>query len=174
MRITTLSFAITITAAGLAATPAAAGELAVSVEIPRLRVAEYHKPYVAIWIEDGAGKVVANLNVWYQVDNAKNEGPKWLADMRTWWRRAGRTLKVPANGVTGPTRPPGAHRVAFTEGRGPLPRLAPGQYKLNVEAAREVGGRELVSIPFEAGAGAKSASARGSTELGAVSLTYKP
>ena len=31
--------------------PAMAADLAVTVEIPRLSVAEYHKPYVAIWVE---------------------------------------------------------------------------------------------------------------------------
>ena len=43
------------TAAALAA-PAAAQSIDVTVNIPRLKVAEYHRPYVAIWIEPAAGK----------------------------------------------------------------------------------------------------------------------
>ena len=89
----TLVFAAT----GLIATPAMAGELTVTVEIPRLKVAEYHKPYVAIWIETADGKAVSNLDVWYDIDlKGKEAGTKWLPDLRTWWRKSGRTLAMPA------------------------------------------------------------------------------
>ena len=55
-----------------------------------------------------------------------------------------------------------------------LGALKPGNYALVVEAAREEGGRELVSLPFTwNGAGAK-ASAAGKTELGAISAIIKP
>ena len=40
-----------VTALGAAAGPALAQTMDVTVTIPRLSVAEYHKPYVAIWIE---------------------------------------------------------------------------------------------------------------------------
>jgi len=44
-----------------------------------------------------------------------------------------------------------------------------------VEAAREVGGRELVSIPFTwPAAQATSLQAQGQTELGAITLQVKP
>ena len=33
--------------------PALAADLRVQVEIPQLDVAEYHRPYVALWIEQG-------------------------------------------------------------------------------------------------------------------------
>ena len=54
--------------------------------------------------------------------------------------------------------------------------VAPGQYTLAVEAAREVGGREVVRVPFTwpPKAGAKPAVATGATELGAISVTPKP
>lgn len=166
---------IIFAATGLIATPAAAGEMQVSLEIPRLKVAEYHNPYVAVWIEDEAGKVAANLDVWYDIDLRGEDGAKWLPDLRTWWRRSGRSLKLPVNGVSGPTQPPGRHDLSFTEGTRPLPRLAPGAYNLRVEAAREVGGRELVTIPFEWPPRAtKTAAAAGSKELGAVRLTIEP
>lgn len=166
---------IYLAAGGLIASPAAAGELTVTLDIPTLKVAEYHKPYVAIWIEDSAGKVAANLDVWYDVDLAKGEGKKWLPDMRTWWRKAGRTLQMPANGISGPTQGPGTHKVTFKEGTRPLGKLAPGAYTLRVEAAREVGGREMVSIPFQwPPKGSVAASAKGSSELGNVRLNAKP
>lgn len=166
---------LTIALSGLLATPAYAVTLDVSVEIPKLNVAEYHRPYVAIWVEGADQKVAANLAVWYQSkDTAEGHGTKWLPDLRQWWRKSGRTLSVPIDGVTGPTRPAGKHALSFTD-KQQLKGLAPGQYTLVVEAVREVGGRELLKIPFTWPAkAAETGSAQGSSELGAVSLTVSP
>lgn len=166
-----LSFGLT----GLIAAPALAADMEISIEIPKLDVAEYHRPYVAIWLERPDQSVAANLAVWYDVANKKNEGDKWLKDLRQWWRRAGRTLTVPADGVTSATRAPGAHATKFDDGHAALKSLAPGQYQLIVEAVREVGGREVVRIPLqwppEKG---MTLEAKGTHELGAVSLNVKP
>ena len=170
--VTTLSIALS----GLLAIPAYAAELNLSVEIPQLNVAEYHRPYVAIWLEGADQKAAANLSVWYQnKDTKEGHGTKWLPDLRQWWRKSGRTLKVPVDGVTGPTRPAGKHALKFTDKQPALATLAPGNYTLVVEAAREVGGRELVKIPFTWPTKApQSGKAEGSTELGAVTLAIKP
>ena len=80
---------------------AIAADLDLSIEIPRLKVAEYHRPYVAAWIERPDNSVAANLLVWYDVDMKNGEGTKWLKDIRQWWRRSGRTLKMPVDGVSG-------------------------------------------------------------------------
>ena len=155
--------------------PAFAAGLGVGVEIPRLDVAEYHRPYVAAWIERPDATVATTLAVWYDVKMKNAEGTKWLKDMRQWWRRTGRELEVPIDGVTGPTRPAGKHQMQFTEGTNPLAKLPAGEYKLVVEAAREVGGRELVTIPFTwPAAKANQLSAKGSTELGQITLDLKP
>ena len=155
--------------------PAIAGGLNVSVTVPQLQVAEYHKPYVAVWLEKAEGGVAANLSVWYDAKMKDGEGTKWLKDMRQWWRRTGRELTVPIDGVSAPTKPVGKHQLSFTEGSKALPKLAPGSYKLVIEAAREVGGRELVSVPFEwPPKQATSLTATGKEELGAISVTLKP
>ncbi|GAA3699297.1 DUF2271 domain-containing protein [Sphingomonas cynarae] len=148
--------------AGAISAPAAAGT--VSVTIPRLDVAEYHRPYVAIWLEPAGGGTARTLGVWYDVKKRGNEpGTKWLADLRAWWRKGGRSMAMPADGVSGATRAPGQYSI-------PLPAdLKPGQYVLNVEAARETGGRELVSVPLSV---PKSiARAAGKAELGAVTIS---
>jgi len=73
------------------------------------------------------------------------------------------------------TRPAGKHQIAVSEGSVALPKLAPGAYKLYVEAAREVGGREIVSLPFQwPPAKAEQSQVAGSSELGEVSLELKP
>ena len=56
-----------------------------------------------------------------------------------------------------------------------LAELLAGNYTLVVEAAREVGGRELLRIPFEwKGKAPSTGKAQGKEELGAVTLTAKP
>ncbi|BBD98203.1 DUF2271 domain-containing protein [Sphingobium amiense] len=159
-------------ALGAAATPAGAQTMTVSIGIPRLSVAEYHRPYVAIWVEK-EGAAPRTLSVWYDNDKKNGEGTKWLRDVRQWWRASGRTISFPADGVTGATRAPGDQKIAFTAGKGPLGALSPGNYTLLVEAAREVGGREVLRLPFvwppKPGA---TVNVKGSTELGAVALTF--
>lgn len=155
-----------------AAGGAGAADLSLNVEIPNLPVAEYHRPYVAIWIEAPDQTIAANLAVWYQL---RGDHTKWLPDLRQWWRRGGRDLKVPVDGLTGATRPVGQHLLKFDAASAPLARLAPGSYALVVEAVREVGGREAVRIPFEWPIkAAKRESVQGTKELGAVALTLNP
>ena len=158
---------VVITTAGLAvAAPAIAADLSVSVDIPRLNTASYHRPYVAVWIERPDQTAVRTLAVWYQqTRNSEGDGKDWLKDMRTWWRKGGRAMTLPADGVSGATRAPGTQTIRVPGAR--LNGLQPGQYNIVVEAARELGGRETVRVPFRWGA-ANSGQASGSTELGAV------
>jgi len=152
-----------------------AAELDITLEIPRMSVAEYHRPYVAVWLERPDHSVAANLAVWYDVDMKADEGSKWLKDMRQWWRRTGRTLTMPVDGVSGATRPVGQHQLRFNDASGPLKGLAPGEYQLIIEAAREVGGREVVSVPIQWPAKARQqVQAQGKTELGKISVAIKP
>lgn len=154
-----------------AALPVKAAEVRVDVQLPQLNVAEYHRPYVAIWVEDAEQNARANLAVWYQQrGNSEGAGTKWLPDLRQWWRRSGRNLSMPVDGVSGPTRPAGTHSLVFNERHPELGKLPAGDYTLVVEAAREVGGRELLRIPFK-WRNASTGSAQGSSELGRVSLT---
>ena len=154
--------------------PALAADLNVTIEVPKLNVAEYHKPYVAIWIENPADSAAAGtLAVWYDAKNREDNGTKWLKDMRQWWRKAGREMSFPADGVSGATRAPGPQKLVFSGAKGALKNLKPGQYNLVVEAAREVGGYEAVRVPFVWGKPGKPASAKGSAELGAVTVSVK-
>ena len=161
-----LPLILTTAVAAAVSGSAMAADLTVSVEIPRLSVAAYHRPYVAVWIERPDNTAVRTLSVWYEVSNV-TEGEDWLKDMRTWWRRGGRALSLPMDGVSSATKAPGRHAVTVPAAR--LRDLAAGDYVMVVEAAREQGGREAVRVPFRWGA-ANTARASGTTELGAVSV----
>ena len=104
------SLSTALAAPVLAAAPAT---MDVTINIPQLKVAEYHRPYVAIWVEK-AGAPAKTVAVWYDYDMKNNEGTKWLRDVRQWWRAAGRTMTFPANGITGATRAPGAQKISFS------------------------------------------------------------
>jgi hypothetical protein len=148
-----------------------AADLSVKFDLPQLNVAEYHKPYVAIWIERPDQSVAANLAVLYDVKKRNNGGAKWVKDLRTWWRKAGRDLELPMDGVSGATRAAGTQTLSFGPARTGLDKLPAGDYKLVIEAAREAGGREVVRVPFTWPAKGKLvASASGKEELGEVSL----
>lgn len=158
-----------------AALPAWAADLSVKVQIPTQNVAEYHRPYVAIWVEREDQSIATHLSVWYQTDAKKEDGAQWLKDLRQWWRRGGREQTLPIDGVTGATRPVGEHTVQFSGTGKQLRGLANGKYHLVVEAVREVGGRELLRVPFDWPATHKQQlTAQGKTELGAITLDFAP
>ncbi len=150
-----------------------AADLNIQIELPRLDVAEYHNPYVAVWLQT-PDKKIQNLSVWYQLESGgeqSEDGEEWLKDIRYWWRASGRSTDMPVDGVSGATRKPGTHQLSFTQGRAPLKKLTAGEYVLFVEAAREVGGRELVKIPFSWPVKEKTElRANGSKELGEVEV----
>jgi hypothetical protein len=128
---TTAPLSLTLAATATLATPAAAAGIDLTIHIPQLKVAEYHRPYVAMWIEQ-PGQPASTLAVWYDDDMKNNEGTKWLRDVRTWWRKSGRSMKFPAAGISGATRAPGPQKIGFTAGKGGLPNLKPGNYVLFV------------------------------------------
>jgi hypothetical protein len=155
--------------------PVHAAELGVKLEIPRLQVAEYHRPYTAVWVERADQGFAANLAVWYDLKKKDNEGTKWLKDVRQWWRKSGRELQMPVDGLSGATRAPGEHALVFNASQSALDKLPAGDYAVVVEAAREGGGRELVRVPFQwPPKAAQTAKAKGEHELGNVSVEVKP
>lgn len=169
MKPLTLAATLPLTALVLTgAAPLPSGDLTVSITLPRINSASYHRPYVAVWIERPDQTAVRTLSVWYDTGLPAGEGKDWLKDIRTWWRKDGRGLTLPADGVSGPTRAPGTQTVTIPAAR--LRDLPAGNYVLAVEAARELGGRELVRVPFRLGA-ANTASGTGETELGAVRVS---
>lgn len=73
------------------------------------------------------------------------------------------------------TRAPGEHKISVALDKLPVKDLAAGEYQLVVEAAREVGGRELLRIPFQWPVkSAQNLKSKGEHELGHIALDLKP
>lgn len=156
------------TAAVVLTDTALAASATVTIELPRIQASPYRKPYVAVWLEDATGKQVRMVSVFH--DQARI-GARWLPELRTWWRAGGRALNLPADGLSRPTQAPGRHTVTVNG----LEGLAPGRYSVVVEAVREKGGRDLVKVPFDWRPRARgTGSARGNSELGAVTVAVQP
>lgn len=155
------------------------GQSYLALTVPSIDVAEYHRPYVAVWLRNQDSGEIHNISVWYQLGRGgpagkggDDKGEQWLKDMRQWWRYSGRRLDMPVDGISGATRQPGDYQLAL---QSTLSTLAPGQYVLNVEAAREVGGREMLKIPFVLPVSkAAVLTAKGESELGEVALHLVP
>jgi len=159
----------------LASANAMAADLALKLDIPQLNVAEYHRPYVAAWLENSDQKVVSNLAVLYDVKKKDNAGSKWLKDMRQWWRKSGRDVQMPMDGVSGATRSPGEHTLTFPGAKDTLANLPAGEYTVLVEVAREAGGREVVKVPVAwPPKSAQNIPAKGKEEVGSVVVQLKP
>lgn len=162
------SLAFGLIAAGItAAPPALARSGSVTIEIPRVETRPYRNPYVAVWLEDENAAPVKMLAVFHDQSRI---GARWLPELRSWWRAGGRSMSLPADGVSGATRAPGRHMVEV----GGLDALAPGRYSVVVEAAREKGGRELLKVPFELKPGkVVAAKAAGQGELGQIAVSIR-
>ncbi|MDN4503759.1 DUF2271 domain-containing protein [Alteromonadaceae bacterium BrNp21-10] len=149
--------------------------LEVQMELPQMKVAEYHAPYVAMWLQGQDKRQLTNLALWYDHEMKNDEGQQWLKDIRQWWRRSGRSLSLPVDGITGATRTAGHHTLQFDDKQFAFSSLPAGEYQFFIEAVREVGGRELLSIPvtlpFEK---AQTFKASGNNELGQVQLVVMP
>ncbi|WP_026294645.1 PepSY-associated TM helix domain-containing protein [Salinimonas chungwhensis] len=156
-------------------TTASAAESELTVQIQRQDVAEYHNPYLAIWLADTRHQKLMNIKVLYDGRMANSKGEKWLKDLRLWWRRAGRFATLPIDGVSGATRPPGSFTVNLSPYMNQLTRFPAGDYFIFVEAARELGGRELVKIPLQLPFSSPVQLTRsGRQELGTITLKTEP
>ena len=131
-----------------------------------------HSPYVAVWIEDAAGKSVRTLQLNYQA----GKGDKWLPDLRRWYRAyqanpkpAGKDLVATLSAAT---RIPGTYNVVWDGNSDAGAPAANGVHFVCIESARENGPyqliREQVTIdgkPFE-----KALAAQGDLQNAVVTL----
>lgn len=153
---------------------ASSATLQLDIELPTYSDGNHHRPYVGAWIEKDK-KLVEHLFVWYKYDyKDKEKGLGWLKDLRQWWRKGGRKLDNPVDGLAGATRKPGKHSVTFDENSKVVKALKDGQdYVLRVEVVREDAGRELLNLPFTFNSAPVNVSDKGKVEVGTVALTIK-
>src|SRR3954462_2530045 len=120
-------------------------ELAVDFSIAQPNAGRYHRPYVAIWVEDAAGQPVRTLALWV---NNSGRGPRYIRELRRWFgaERSVETQGGPdlVSTISSATRLPGKYSVVWN-GRDDRGRpVQQGTYRLLIEAAREHGSYQLI------------------------------
>ncbi len=141
-----------------------AEQVQVKLTVPVLDVATYHRPYVAVWLETTQRKGVHTLAIWYEQDD-------WLKDLRQWWRKLGRKGEAHYDASTGATRKPGRYQIEWDGRDRQGNRVAPGEYYLLVEAAREAGGRDFLRQKIRLGDDkTQRYTLQGDVELGEVTI----
>lgn len=137
-------------------------KFSINYEIPALTVAEYRRPYAAIWISDDSGNAIRHLQL--LGDN------RWLRDLRWWWRKYGRTDDSLVDALAGATAKPGLYHLSW-DGRDLHGKhVSKGNYELHMEVVREHGEREAVVLPFVLNGQTTSAATKGAYEIGRVHL----
>lgn len=120
-------------------------ELAVDLEIATPQGFRYHRPYVAVWVEDANGRPVRTLSLWI---NNRGKGPRYIRELRRWLTvdrdvQAARGPDLVAT-VSSATRLPGQYAVSWNgrDDRGNV--VDQGTYRIMIEAAREHGSHQLM------------------------------
>ncbi|MEZ5139326.1 MAG: DUF2271 domain-containing protein [Acidimicrobiales bacterium] len=122
-------------------------------------------PFIAVWVEDAAGELVATLSVWYNPP----KGERWIHELSGWSSAASGT---DVDAVTGATRPAGSYTVAWDGTDLAGARAAPGTYTVWIEAAREHGPHSITSASIDLGTSGAEAAMPDADELSAASATY--
>ncbi|WP_164273487.1 DUF2271 domain-containing protein [Stenotrophomonas sp. B1-1] len=138
--------------------------LVVDYQIPQLAAERYFAPYLALWVTTADGTLVRQLLV-------LGTRSRYLQSLPQWWRRYGGDDLPAIQGIARPTRLPGEYSLAWDgrDDRGQT--VADGEYLLQVEAARQAGGHEFLSLPFTLKQGrAVDSQHRGQSEIGTLCL----
>jgi hypothetical protein len=150
----------------LACVSAHAGpRMRIELTVPAIDAEPYHRPFVAVWLETPERRAVTTLAIWYNDET-------WLKDLRQWWRKAGRSAGDEIDAVTGATPRPARHTIVWDGKDHSGETVPPGDYLLNIEAAREEGGRSYIRREVTLGE-SKVLNLPGEIEIGEVKVTIR-
>ena len=149
-------------------------ELAVALEIAPQQGYRYHRPDVAVWVEDANGKPVRTLSVWV---NTSGRGPRYIRELRRWFsmerdqQDAGGPDLITT--VSSATRLPGQYTVTWNgrDDRGGV--VDQGAYRVVIEAAREHGSYQLMQQDLTLGAKPVAADLGSNEEIGRARVEYR-
>lgn len=126
------------------------------------------RPFVAIWIEDAAGKVVRTVALW-----APMREQKYIPEMTSWFRKINGDWDLIAS-LSRATRAPGKYTInwdGLNDAGKPVPQ---GDYVINVEINREHGGHTTQKAAIKAGSEAATVDLKATSESEASAITYGP
>ena len=149
-------------------------ELKVDLEINQANEGRrYRRPYVAMWVEDKDGVQVKTLLLWVQT----GKGQRWIPDLKRWYR-GDRTRKA-AEGtdlvelVSEATRKPGQYSLVWKGTDNTEKLVAPGEYTVYIEVAREHGTYQIMQKKVTFGDKPFSEKFEANVEIKAASIEYR-
>jgi len=150
-------------------------ELVVKFELNKPDDEQYHRPYVAVWLENADNFPVRTAVLWIQTTQP---GPRWHRDLLRWFKND-RVRKLADEKnligvISGATRGPGEYKAVF-DGRDDSGKpLKPGKYTLYIEAAREHGTYQLIRHPLQLSAEPiAEARLKSNVEIKSASVEYR-
>lgn len=136
-------------------------ELLITLELARFE-GRSHRPFVAAWIQDEAGKPVRQLALWYNK-------PRWLHELREWYNLRAND----AASVTSATRSPGEYTLVWDGKDDSGQFVKQGKYTVMIEAAREHGSYQLIQQTMDFNGKVKQQPLTGNVEITAAALDYR-
>lgn len=142
----------------------------VTINLELMQQAGFAKrPFAAIWVEDAEKKTVKTIALWYNK-------PRWVPDMREWYRKNGETMKAnPASfsSITSATRSPGKYTLKWDGKDDAGNSLTAGTYTIYIEVVREHGGYDLLHQEVECKKKDQSYTLQGGREVSSALIEYK-
>lgn len=123
------------------------------------------RPYVAVWIENKDRQHVRTLALWVA-------RPRWLPDLRAWYRMSQAAGTDLVGTVSSATRTPGRYTLTWdgtSQDGKPVPV---GSYTVYIEAAREHGTYQLMKQEITIPGAARHFDLPGNAEITAASIDY--
>lgn len=122
-------------------------------------------PYIAVWVENSAGKLVKTVSLWH----LQNGQDRWLSELYRWY-----AASSGVDTVSGATRAAGSYTVSWDLTDADGKAVSDGTYTICIEATREHGAYSLVTGKVAVKGKAISQKFDDSSELSAVSVSYQP
>ena len=144
-------------------------ELDISLELARIDDFRYHRPYVAVWVENQDHVPVRTIALWFGK-------MRYLSELRSWYhgdqRRSNGNDTDIVRAISSATRPPGKYTLKW-DGKDDEGKLVkPGKYTICIEAAREHGTYQILRQEMDFSGKAQQVTLTGGTEIGAATLDY--
>jgi thiamine biosynthesis lipoprotein len=144
-------------------------ELTVSIELSLIDDYRFHRPYVAVWIENENHAPVRTISLWFRKY-------KYLEELRAWSRvESARSTSEDThvlNSVSSATRPPGKYTFRW-DGKDDFGNpVKAGKYNVMIEAVREHGSYQLLHQEMDFNGSPKQFQLPGGIEIASATIDY--
>jgi FAD:protein FMN transferase len=143
-------------------------EVAVNFELMRFD-GRARRPFVAIWVDDSNKKTVRTVALWFNK-------ARWLPDLKEWFHKNTDTYQNGTKDVfsiSSATRPAGTYTVKWDGKNDDGEYVAPGNYTVYIEVAREHGTYQIMKQDIICKGKAQKFNLGSNPEVSAASVEYR-